>query len=450
MNKLKNFPYTYALVLGLAKSGTAAAHVLLNNNIDVRVNDYKVDEQSPVVQELRGRGAEVIVGSHPLLVLEGIDIVVKNPGIRYDHPIVKAAVQKNIPIITEIELAYNLAQNNTLIGITGSNGKTTTTQLVYNILNRSKKAVQVAGNIGIVASEIAEKITEKDHLLMELSSFQLLGVQSFRPTIAVLLNLYGAHIDYHGSIDAYIEAKERLISRQQVSDYFVYRADDERINELLPAVKAQKVPFSIHLQQEKGAWITKNTIYYQKEKIIHVEDVALVGNHNLENVLAAICVAKLCGATTEAIRNELREFSGVKHRLQFVKEVQGRLFYNDSKATNMLATEKALQSFTKPVILLAGGLDRGETFERLIPSLANVKAIILFGETAPKLAEIARQSNIEVIKRTKDVKEAVHVAYSLSEKGDVILLSPACASWDQYKTFEIRGNMFIEAVHILT
>jgi len=447
LNKLNILQYKHILVLGLARSGTAVAKVLLQYGKKVRINDLKTPDGHTIAQ-LKGMGADIIIGSHPLSVLDQIELVIKNPGIPYDHPIVREACRRDIPIITEIELAGQLTQA-PIIGITGSNGKTTTTTLVTEMLAMSNQRVKVAGNIGIVATDVAKNIESEEKLVLELSSFQLLGIKTFKPHIAVLLNIYDAHLDYHKTLDNYIKAKSNIFSKQTIEDYLVYNADDERTAQVIKRAKSNLIPFSRKRALSTGAWADLTSVYYCEEKIIDRADIALVGEHNLENILAAISVAKLNGATTESIVNTLKSFTGVKHRLQFIKQINGRLFYNDSKATNVLATQKALSSFNEPTILLAGGLDRGHTFNDLLPYLTHVRAMIVFGQTAPKLENLAKVANIPVV-TVNDVKEATLAAYKKSNSGDVILLSPACASWDQYQTFEERGNMFIKAVHTLS
>ena len=449
MNKFTNFTYKHVLVLGLAKSGTAAAKVLLQNNIKVRVNDYNTTEDSDIVEELKGQGAEVIVGSHPISILENIDVVVKNPGIPYDNIIVSEAVNRNIPIITEVELASLLATDHDIIGITGSNGKTTTTTLVAEMLKHSGQKMKLAGNIGVASIEVAQHLEENEKLVLELSSFQLLGIKTFKPRVAALLNLFEAHLDYHGTIENYNRAKMNIFKNQTESDFLIYNADDPIVKEVIKEAQSTLIPFSSSTVQLDGAYVLDGDIYFKNEKVMSLSEVVLVGDHNIENILAALSISLLNGATKEGVRHVLSTFSGVKHRLQFVANIKDRLFYNDSKATNILATQKALKSFTQPTILLAGGLDRGNSFDSLLPDLEHVKAMILFGETAPKLAKLANEANIKTIVSVKDVAEAAKVAYEVSEKGDVILLSPACASWDQYKTFEERGDMFIRTVHIL-
>lgn len=448
MKKLKDFPYTRVLVLGLAKSGTAAARLLLENGLYVRVNDKQTKEDDETVLELKSMGAEFVLGSHPVFVLDDMEIVVKNPGIPYDNPILAEAEKRGIPIITEIELAYLLTEG-LLIGITGSNGKTTTTTLITEMLTQSDQPVKVAGNIGLVATDVAKTLKGEEHLVLELSSFQLMGVQKFRPNIAVLLNIYEAHLDYHKTMENYRKAKFNIFKNQYERDYIVYNFDDAELTEAVQTANAAAIPFSVTERlDDDGAWADDEWIYFKGEKIATRSEIVLVGRHNLENILAAVAAAKLCGAANEGIRKVLSTFSGVKHRLQFIKNLHGRLFYNDSKATNILATQKALDSFREPVILLAGGLDRGNDFTDLVPYFKNVKAMVAFGETKEKLRRAADAAGIHIV-IADNMQEAVEKAYKQSEEGDVILLSPACASWDQYQTFEQRGDMFIQAVHTL-
>lgn len=435
-------------MLGLARSGTAAANVLLENSKSVRINDMHAKEDDETVEELKSKGAEVILGTHPLHVLDGIDIIVKNPGIPYDNIILAEAMKRDIPIITEIELAGQLADGE-IIAITGSNGKTTTTTLTTEMLSESSLAVKVAGNIGLVATEIAQTVQRDESLVLELSSFQLLGIQRFKPSIAVLLNIFEAHLDYHKTMENYMGAKFNIFRNQTETDYLVYNADDTKIVTAIEKATSIKVPFSVTQRLPNGAWMDQDYLYYREEKVMPVADIVLVGAHNLENILAAIAAAKLRGATNEGIYKVLTTFSGVKHRLQFVDNIKQRLFYNDSKATNMLATQKALSSFKQPVILLAGGLDRGNDFQALLPYLKHVKGLVVFGQTAEKLKKLGEQADITNIVAAEDVEDAVVKAYQASAEEDVILLSPACASWDQYRTFEERGDMFIQAVHRL-
>ncbi|GAA5415013.1 UDP-N-acetylmuramoylalanine--D-glutamate ligase [Paraliobacillus ryukyuensis] len=448
MNEIQHFPYDAPLVLGLAKSGTAACELLIENGFDVKANDLKAKVDDPSIVKLQRLGVEVVTGGHPLSLLDNVDVIIKNPGINYENTLIQEAIKRDIPILTEIELIHYLT-NNPVIGITGSNGKTTTTTLVHQMLIESNKATQVAGNIGKVASETASKLKTDETLVVELSSFQLMGIQQFQPKISVFLNLFQAHLDYHHTFENYKNAKANIFKNQQENDYLVYNADDPVVSDLVAYSNAAKIPFSTQVNLPNGAWCDDKNIYFKKDPIVAREDIALVGNHNLENILAASSAALLAGATFDGVRHVLTTFTGVKHRLQYVRTFQERLFYNDSKATNILATSKALSAFDRPVILLAGGLDRGNDFDDLIPYLQDVKAMVVFGETANKLHLTGKTAGVASILHVETMKQAVEEAYRMSNENDVILLSPACASWDQYRTFEERGDMFTEAVHTL-
>ncbi|KKI93739.1 UDP-N-acetylmuramoyl-L-alanyl-D-glutamate synthetase [Bacillus sp. SA1-12] len=450
MKKISDYIHKEILVIGLAKSGLAAAKLLHQLGAKVTVNDFKATETDEAVQELKELGIKVVCGGHPLSLLEEntVDLVVKNPGIPYSNPLISLAAERNLPIITEVELAYKISEAD-IIAITGSNGKTTTTTLIYEMLKEDQKQPLIAGNIGTVACEVAQKATKDNVIVMELSSFQLLGTIEFKPAIAIILNIFDAHLDYHGTKADYVYAKGKIYENQTESDVSIINFDDQEVCERSEKSNAKKLYFSTTTELDGGTYIKDNSIWYKGEKIISLEDIVLPGIHNLENILAAVSAVKTRGVANESIHKVLTTFTGVKHRLQYVETINKRRFYNDSKATNILATSKALQAFTAPTILLAGGLDRGNEFDELKAYLQNVKAMILFGQTAPKLERIAIESGIEVVKRVDNVEQAVNAAFEISEENDVILLSPACASWDQYKTFEQRGDIFIHAVHKL-
>ncbi|WP_058307908.1 UDP-N-acetylmuramoyl-L-alanine--D-glutamate ligase [Gracilibacillus massiliensis] len=448
MRNLKNFPFQRVLVLGLAKSGTAVTKLLFENGIDVTANDLKASEDNENVQDLRFLGIPVIVGEHPLELIENVDAVIKNPGIRYENILIEKAIEKDIPVLTEIELIayFGIEQ---LVAITGSNGKTTTTTLIYEMYKKADVPASLAGNIGHVASEVAAQMENDQTMVAELSSFQLLGIDRFKPKVAVLLNIFEAHLDYHHTLEHYQNAKANIFKNQTSQDVLVYNYDDERVARIVTKASSRLVPFSRKQKLLNGAYCKDTAIYFKEEKIIDLDSIALVGEHNIENILAAIAVAKSEGISNQAICEVLTTFTGVTHRLQFVKRVNGIAFYNDSKATNILATQKALSAFQQPTILLAGGLDRGNEFDELGEVMKNVKALVLFGESAPKIEKVGKNIGIETIQSVDSMEQAVQESFRLSEEGDVVLLSPACASWDQYKTFEERGNMFMESVHKL-
>lgn len=449
MNEMKTFNGKHVLVLGLAKSGFAAAKLLKKYGASVVVNDRTPFEENEQAKQLSAEGFEVVCGEHPLTLLDRpTDYVVKNPGIPYSNPIVDEAVKRGIPVITEVEIA-GLVSRAEMIAITGSNGKTTTTTLIGEMLKNSGRTPVVAGNIGTVLSEVADRSTEDEIIIAELSSFQLMGTETYAPKIAVLLNIFEAHLDYHGTLEDYAAAKGKIFSNQSPQDFAVYNADDPAVVALAAPAKGIKVPFSVKEECLDGAYIKNGKVFFKQEEIIEISEIVLPGQHNLENILAAVAATKLAGAKNSQIQETLKTFTGVKHRLQYVDAVNGRRFYNDSKATNILATQKAISAFGQKIILLAGGLDRGNEFDDLIPQLKQVKTIILFGQTAEKLAKAARAAGIEDIKHVDNVEEAVPAAFERSSEGDIILLSPACASWDQFKTFEQRGDIFINSVHKL-
>jgi len=449
MKQTDLFQNKQVVVLGLAKSGYAAAKTLLRLGASVTVNDRMPLDHSKEAQELEALGAEVYGGGHPDdIITDATDLMIKNPGIPYTNPLVEKAIAYGIPIWTEVELAYRLSES-PFVGITGSNGKTTTTMLTGEMLKGSQKTPIVAGNIGTALCEVVQEAGENDIIVSELSSFQLLGTERFHPKVAVFLNIFEAHLDYHGTLEAYGEAKARITMNQTADDYLVYNADDERVIHFIRSTKAKKVPFSIK-EKVDGAYLLGDTLFYKDEPILKREELAMPPVlHNVANALAALAVAKTLGVDTPFIQNVLRTFTGVRHRLQFIKTIAGRKFYNDSKATNILATTKALEAFKEPVILLAGGLDRGNSFDALVPYLRRVKALIAFGETKEKIAMAAKEAGVKTIRFVNNVTEAVPCAFELSDPGDIILLSPACASWDQYRSFEERGDMFIKSVHTL-
>lgn len=454
MKRIETYEGKRVIVVGLAKSGLNAARLLKKLGAEVTVSDQQPLEKNSEAQELQAEGGYTILTGEqgPSQLNAGFDLMVKNPGIPYDVPLIKAATEAKLPIITEIELASEIAEAE-LIAVTGSNGKTTTTTMITKMMNQERQAGKsaYAGNIGVPASQVAQKLTNQDTMVMEVSSFMLLGTTQFHPHIAVLTNIFANHLDYHKTRENYVRAKMRITQNQMADDYFVVNFDSEELVALSKQSKAQVVPFSRLAKSKAGAYELDGMLYYKDELIMAAADVKVPGDHNIENALAAIAVAKVEGRSSEAIKHVLTTFSGVRHRTQYVLTSEGRQFYNDSKATDIEATEMALKGFKAPVVLLAGGLDRGYTFERLVPFFKkHVKAVVLFGETKDLLADAAKKAGIKQIKFVENAEAGVPVAYQLSAAGDIILLSPANASWDQYPNFEVRGDRFIKAVEELT
>ncbi|MFU2206247.1 UDP-N-acetylmuramoyl-L-alanine--D-glutamate ligase [Streptococcus pluranimalium] len=442
MKMISNFENKKVLVLGLARSGQAAVRLLAKLGAIVTVNDGKAFDENPSAQALLEEGIKVVCGSHPLELLdEEFALIVKNPGIPYSNAMVQKAQEKNIPIWTEVELA-GLVSEAPIVGITGSNGKTTTTTMIAEVINHSGKSGLLAGNIGFPASEVVVDASADDTLIMELSSFQLMGIDTFKPHIAVITNLEPSHLDYHGTFDDYVAAKWNIQNQMTSDDFVVLNFNQGIARRLAEKTAATVVPFST-IEAVDGAYLEEGKLYFKGEFIMAANEVGVPGEHNVENALATIAVAKLSGISNQAIRETLSTFGGVKHRLQDVGSVDGITFFNDSKSTNILATQKALSGFdNQRLILIAGGLDRGNSFDELVPDLKGLKTMIVLGETADKLADTAQSIAIPV-EYAKDVDDATRKAFELAEVGDTVLLSPANASWDMYQNFEVRGDEFL-------
>lgn len=442
MKHITNFANKKVLVLGLAKSGESAARLLDKLGAIVTVNDGKPFEENPAAQSLLEEGIKVVTGGHPLELLdEEFELMVKNPGIRYDNPMVKKALEKKIPVITEVELAY-LISDVPIIGITGSNGKTTTTTMIAEVLTAGGQNGLLSGNIGFPASQVATTATQIDTLVMELSSFQLMGIETFHPEIAVIINLMPTHIDYHGSFENYVAAKWNIQKNMSKSDFLVLNFNQTLAKELAAKTQATVVPFST-TEKVDGAYLEGNMLTFRGEPVMATDELGVPGSHNVENALATIAVAKLRGIENQVIKETLAGFGGVKHRLQYVGEINHVKFYNDSKSTNILATQKALSGFdNSKVILIAGGLDRGNEFDELVPDIQGLKKMVILGESAARVKRAADKAGVSYMDAA-DVKDATQKAFAEAQAGDIVLLSPANASWDMYPNFEVRGDEFI-------
>ena len=442
MKHITNFANKKVLVLGLAKSGESAARLLDKLGAIVTVNDGKPFEENPAAQSLLEEGIKVVTGGHPLELLdEEFELMVKNPGIRYDNPMVKKALEKKIPVITEVELAY-LISDAPIIGITGSNGKTTTTTMIAEVLTAGGQSGLLSGNIGFPASQVATTATKNDTLVMELSSFQLMGIETFHPEIAVITNLMPTHIDYHGSFENYVAAKWNIQKNMSKSDFLILNFNQTLAKELAAKTQATVVPFST-TEKVDGAYLEGNMLTFRGEPVMAADELGVPGSHNVENALATIAVAKLRGIENQVIKETLAGFGGVKHRLQYVGEINHVKFYNDSKSTNILATQKALSGFdNSKVILIAGGLDRGNEFDELVPDIQGLKKMVILGESAARVKRAADKAGVSYMDAA-DVKDATQKAFAEAQAGDIVLLSPANASWDMYPNFEVRGDEFI-------
>ena len=434
------------LILGFARSGYEVAKVLINKGNTVVVNDGKEEEKHDVskIKELKDLGVEFIFGSHPQDLLDdSFQYLIKNPGVPIDHFYVLKAKEIGVEVINETEMAYRLIpkdKNIKLIGITGTNGKTTTTTLIYNFIREAGKRVHLAGNIGYPLCSFLDKLEENDIIVDEISCQQLENVKEYHPDIAILTNISEAHIEFMKTYDYYKEVKKRIFQNQTSSDIAITNMENEEALHLVKDIKSTVKYFSSK-NEINGAYIKENAIYYYDEKIINLDQIRLIGNHNYENIMAAILAVKEIGVSNEIIQKVLNTFGGVEHRLEFVCEVDGRKFYNDTEATNIKCCQIALSSFQNPTILFLGGYERGQDFNELSDYMSHVKAIFAIGSCRNRVKEFGDKMNIPTY-QYEFLKDAFETAWSISKSGDILLLSPASASWDQYKECEERGAEF--------
>ena len=440
------------VVLGGGESGVGTAILGKQKGYQVFVSDYgKIKDSYKEV--LIQNGVEWEDEKHTESLILNADVVMKSPGIPDKAPIVKKLVEKGIPVISEIEFAAPFT-NAITIGITGSNGKTTTTMLTYHLLKSAGLNVGLAGNIG---KSFAEQVAEDkyDSYVLELSSFQLDGIVNYKPHIAIITNISPDHLDrYDYKYENYIESKFRITMNQTEEDYLIYDADDEAISEWLKKnkTKAKLLPFSLTQTFEEGAFIKDNTmesIINQEEFKMETESIALEGKHNLKNAMAATSVAKLMQIRKATIRESLSNFQGVEHRLEKVLKIQNVQYINDSKATNVNAAFFALDSMTTPTVWIVGGVDKGNDYNELMALVREkVKAIICLGVDNRKIID-AFGNVVDIMVEVNTMNDAVKMAQRISEKGDTVLLSPACASFDLFENYEDRGRQFKDAVHNL-
>ncbi len=443
------FEHQKILILGFARSGYEAAKFLAYRNNEIIINDKKCEQDKDKVEELKKLGVTVILGEHPDNLLDNsFDYLIKNPGVPIDHKYVLKAHELGIEVINEVEMAYRLLPKDVkLVAITGTNGKTTTTTLVYEMLKKANISCHLTGNIGFPLCGFLNKLKSGDIIVMETSCQQLENLTQFNPDIAVMTNLSEAHIDFFKSYENYKRVKAKIFQNQTERNIAILNIENNDVLEVTKNIKSTVKYFSSK-KEINGCYLKDNAIYYYDEKVVDLSDIRLVGMHNYENIMASIMVVKELGVKNEAIVSLLKEFTGVEHRIEFVKSLNGRIFYNDSKATNIKATQIALSSFNSPIILLLGGMERGQNFNDLKEYVTNVKSIISYGECRDRIKDFANSVNIKVyVVETLD--SAVKKAYSLSNEGDIVLLSPASASWDQYKCFEDRGNEFKKVVNSL-
>jgi UDP-N-acetylmuramoylalanine--D-glutamate ligase len=439
-------------VIGAARSGIAVAALLKSHGATVLVSDAAPAEKlSEQIAMLKAADIEFEVGNHSARVFN-CDWMVLSPGVPSDAAVVREARKRNISVVSELEVGSWFCQA-PIVAITGSNGKTTTTTLLGEIFKDAQKHYVTAGNIGTAFSTVAEKLSVDDVAVLEVSSFQLDHIDSFRPKISILLNITPDHMDrYDHSMERYSASKARVFENQREEDILIYNADDEWTLNVIEHVHCKKIGFGISKYPDKGAWIEQGILTTRLNTsivpIIPTAEIFIKGIHNVYNAMAAVLAAQVLGVDPASICHTLKTFKGVEHRLEFVRELEGIKYYNDSKGTNVDSVWYALQSFGEPIVLLLGGRDKGNDYSRLHELVERrVKAIVAIGESADTV-ELAFRGMTVVTKATS-MKEAVSRAKFLAQPGDVVLLSPACSSFDWFDNYEHRGKVFKELVHEL-
>ena len=437
------------LIVGLARSGRAAARWFRLRGAVVTVTDSRPPcEFAAEIPELLAQKIGVELGTHREETFRQQDLIVVSPGVPWGLPHLRMARKQGIMVLPEVEVA-SWFLDGTLVGITGTNGKTTTTALLGRILERSGLTTFVGGNIGVPLISAVDQSTPGSFYVVELSSFQLEGIQRLWPHVAVMLNLTPNHLDRHPSFAEYVAAKAQIFRNQTAEDYAVLNADDPTVMGLAPAIASRKVLFSRRQELPDGVFVSNGAVRYRvanlERPLFAARDILLRGAFNVENVLAATAAACVLGADFEAIRHAVAEFRGVEHRLEYVDAIRGVEFYNDSKATSVDATAKALSAFDRPVHLILGGKDKGAPYAPLRPLIeGRVRLIFLIGAAADRIAEELAGS-AELV-RSGDLEKAVLQAFEAAKPGEIVLLSPACASFDQFRDFEHRGRVFKEIV----
>ncbi|MGJ0962061.1 UDP-N-acetylmuramoyl-L-alanine--D-glutamate ligase [Faecalicoccus pleomorphus] len=429
------------LVIGAARSGIAVTRLLCKMGYEVYLTDQKEIAQKEQIQAL---GVHVFDQGHPDELKEiPYAFVVKNPGIPYRAAFVHYFVKKQVPIYTEIEIAYRYAKNFSYAAVTGTDGKTTVTTLLYEMLKTEKNAL-VAGNIGIPLSELALEYNQKDYAVaLELSNFQLLGIESFAPSVCVVTNLAPDHLDYMDSLEDYYQSKMKIYENCKPDAWFIRNVDDEEIRKHAKNIPCEVIDFSL-TRQDVALHRDEKYAYLNDTILFKLDDLKIVGGFNCGNAMMAACMAYRMGVSVESIQKVISSFKGVEHRIEYVDTIKGVRIYNDSKATNTHAACAALSAFDQNVILLCGGKDKHISFEDLKQYDQKIKHCFSFGQTKDHFKEIfTHQTSCETM------EEALRKAYDMASKGDVILLSPACSSFDQFKNFEVRGEIFKELVEQL-
>lgn len=445
------------LLVGMARSGIAAAELLKKHGATPVLNDRKKESDFGTdLDGLKAIGCEFRLGEDPVALLDRVDGLVISPGVPITAPVVLAAKEKNIPMVGELELAASLLRS-PYVAISGTNGKTTTTTLVGKIFENAGRITHVAGNIGYPVSAVALNDRAEDMTVIEVSSFQLESVQTFHPRVAALLNITEDHLNRHGTMDEYIRLKKRIFENQTAGDFAVLNMDDPELVKMAPDLKAQVAFFSRTQPVENGAFVENGKIVWQwkgaRRVICDVDQILIPGPHNLENALAAAAMTCALGVPAPVIRHTLMSFTGVEHRIEKVRVFQGVTYINDSKGTNVDSTIKAVQSMKAPTVILLGGYDKHTDFMPLCREMiasGQITHAVLLGETARQIREQLEEAGYTAITRAYSMQDAVDKARALAVTGGNVLLSPACASFDMFRDYEERGVVFKEIVNCLS
>ncbi len=439
------------LIIGLAKSGNAALNLLLKLNADITVNEYAPKEKIKDYEHYIELGVEMITGGHPDELFErDFDFVVRNPGINYKKPFLLRLKERGIPVYTEIELAYQVSKLQNYIALTGTNGKTTTVTLIHEIFKNASLPTCLAGNVGI---PLCEEVLHYDlmnnegyNVVLEMSNFQLLDIDTFKPHIAVIMNLTPDHLDYMASLDEYYASKTRIYMNQDENDYYIVNLDDETVLSYLKQYPLKSKPITFSLTKDADCMIKDKAIYFKGEHIINLDEIKIVGQHNVSNIMIAICSAMLSNVDKSIIHHTLSSFMGVEHRIEYVRELDGVKYYNDSKGTNTDAAIIALKAFDKPVILLMGGYEKGLDLSEMATYKDKISTLITFGDAKERFAKEMNVKNTHIVPHMKD---AILKAYEIAKSTDIVLLSPSTSSFDEFKSYEHRGKVFKDIVNEL-
>ena len=442
------------LIMGLGVTGESAARTLKGKTAGLFVFEDKPREA--INKDLSDKDLKFleIRNGKPGEILEQIDLIIKSPGINPHHELLVEANKKGIPVYSDIELASRIYPGRTIIAVTGTNGKTTTTILAGEVFSNAGFRTKVAGNVGVGILQAMEYSEEGDVFIVEASSFQLENTENFKPKAAVITNITPDHLDWHGSLEKYIKAKYKVFANQNTEDYLVLNYEDPVLRSLEGNIVPKSIWFSSKRILDSGIFIEdgwiKARIWDVEKNIIPLSEVGIPGIHNVENIMAVIGLSLCIGVDASIVRKAVKDFKGVSHRIELIGTINGVRYYNDSKGTNPDSSIKALNALDAPVILIAGGYDKGSDFEELLKVFSpKGKALILIGATSKKIGAMANSIGIDHIEYAEDMKAAVSMAHQLSEEGDNVLLSPACASWDMYKNYEERGDHFRELVREL-